>query len=731
MSRSSIPIVAPSPPPMPQQARVLEHAAGALLVTGGAGTGKTAVLRERFARLVEAGADPERVVLVVGSAAARDESRDLAARTVPGVAPRPAGGDDPRAREPRPASGAPPALGYDRAAAGARRPPSSSRRCASCSRRPGPRQRGRPTGTCSACAGSPTRSASSCCGPRKRCAPPSRSSAAAERRGLTGWHELARFLGEYQEVLDDLNVGRLRGAAPARGERPPRSGEPLFDHVLVDDYQDTTLAPRRCCGGRALARPRRGGRPRRARLLVPGHESRAARSVRRASTSVTWSSPTNHRAPEAVTVEAWVAPHTSEEHARGRARAAAAARGRRRRRGTTSRSWFAARARTSAACCARSTTRACRARCPSAALSLTAEPATLPYVLALRWLVADERAARGARSSSCSSPTWSGCRRPRRAGCCAPRVTSTGSIARALDVEEGLTAAEAEAVATAREVLAKAALFAGMSVQDAFKVLWEELPCSAPAGPRRPATPEARRDLDTVVTFANVVAEASEDGDTRRGGVPRVARRRRARPRLLGVGAVAPRRRAGADRPRRGRPRVRHGARRGRGRGQLPAPRGPSRCSTWRCSTGRSHAERNRERLEDERRLFHMVLGRARRRVVLACADAHPDAHADADELLVALAVRRRRPASRGGPRPRGRSTIPCRCARPARRGVDSSPTRSCRRGGGSRPSTAWSRSASTRRAGGSSATGPTPAGRCTRRSACRTRACRTSRPAS
>ena len=49
--------------PDQQQARVLDHASGALLVTGSAGTGKTAVLRERFARLIEAGSDPERVAL--------------------------------------------------------------------------------------------------------------------------------------------------------------------------------------------------------------------------------------------------------------------------------------------------------------------------------------------------------------------------------------------------------------------------------------------------------------------------------------------------------------------------------------------------------------------------------------------------------------------------------------------------------------------------------------------
>jgi superfamily I DNA/RNA helicase len=53
--------------PDPRQDAVLEHRGGPLLVAGAAGTGKSAVLRERFARLVEGGSDPERIALVVGS----------------------------------------------------------------------------------------------------------------------------------------------------------------------------------------------------------------------------------------------------------------------------------------------------------------------------------------------------------------------------------------------------------------------------------------------------------------------------------------------------------------------------------------------------------------------------------------------------------------------------------------------------------------------------------------
>src|SRR4030095_16158896 len=73
--------------PDPRQREVLRHADGAMLVPGGSGTGKTATLRERFARLVEGGADPERVALVVGSRRARDEARRLLLERLPVALP--------------------------------------------------------------------------------------------------------------------------------------------------------------------------------------------------------------------------------------------------------------------------------------------------------------------------------------------------------------------------------------------------------------------------------------------------------------------------------------------------------------------------------------------------------------------------------------------------------------------------------------------------------------------
>jgi superfamily I DNA/RNA helicase len=58
-----------------EQAAILAHDRGTLLVTGAPGTGKTTVLRERFARLVEAGAEPERIALVVRTKGARAAGR--------------------------------------------------------------------------------------------------------------------------------------------------------------------------------------------------------------------------------------------------------------------------------------------------------------------------------------------------------------------------------------------------------------------------------------------------------------------------------------------------------------------------------------------------------------------------------------------------------------------------------------------------------------------------------
>jgi superfamily I DNA/RNA helicase/RecB family exonuclease len=59
---------------------VLDHRQGPLLVTGPPGAGKTTLLRERFARLVEDGVDPERIALFALSRRAAREARDWVIR---------------------------------------------------------------------------------------------------------------------------------------------------------------------------------------------------------------------------------------------------------------------------------------------------------------------------------------------------------------------------------------------------------------------------------------------------------------------------------------------------------------------------------------------------------------------------------------------------------------------------------------------------------------------------
>jgi len=95
----SIGDVAPHPfDPDPEQQAVLSHERGPLLVLGGAGTGKTAVLRERYARLVEVGTDPERVALVVRSKLDRGPARAALLERLPRRYPRSASSPRTRSR---------------------------------------------------------------------------------------------------------------------------------------------------------------------------------------------------------------------------------------------------------------------------------------------------------------------------------------------------------------------------------------------------------------------------------------------------------------------------------------------------------------------------------------------------------------------------------------------------------------------------------------------------------
>jgi RecB family exonuclease len=337
---------------------------------------------------------------------------------------------------------------------------------------------------------------------------------------------------------------------------------------------------------------------------------------------------TNHRTLEPPVVEAWVAPHASEEHA-------AIARELRRRHVEQGVDWndmavIVRRQGTHLGGLLRALDDARIPRAmPERGLSLTAEPATRPYVLALRWLVAEDPAAREALIEQLLVSDVVGLSPAAARALLRASRAATGSIANALDVTEGLTPTEAEAVVLARETLSRAALFAGMSVQDAFRHLWEQLPCSRWLVDRAGESPEARRELDTVVTFANVVAETDEaSGDTSVAAFLE----------SLDAGEHGP----GYSAWERGRSDAvqvltAHGTVgrefdtvlvTGVTEGNFPSLSRPEPMFDLQVlERPVSNAERNRDRLDDERRLFDMVTARARRRVVLTCADTH--AHAD------------------------------------------------------------------------------------------------------
>jgi len=60
---------------LPAQRDAVTHRSGSLLVRGGAGTGKTKVVEERFRWLVEQGCRPERIAVVTPSAGRADALR--------------------------------------------------------------------------------------------------------------------------------------------------------------------------------------------------------------------------------------------------------------------------------------------------------------------------------------------------------------------------------------------------------------------------------------------------------------------------------------------------------------------------------------------------------------------------------------------------------------------------------------------------------------------------------
>lgn len=613
-----------APPFLPDgdQQRVLDHGDGALLVTGGAGTGKSTVLRERFARLIEGGADPERVALVVGSVAARDAAREALLRrlpaSLPGLQVLTFHGLANRILRDRFAE-----LGYAEPpqVLGAAEQFAKVREMLA-----GEDPADWPAyGSLLQLRGFVDEVRQFLVRAQEEMRKPEAIAEAAERRGLAGWQELARFLGAYQAVLDDLDVVDF-GALLQRAALVAVEGEPLFDHVLVDDLHDTTLAAEAILKGLRAPDLVAAADPAASVFSFQGMSrvplERFGETFPAAETVVL---PTNHRAPAPPAVEAWVAPHASEEHA-------ALARELRRLHVEDAIAWsemavVVRRQGTHLGGLLRALDDARIPRAvPERGLSLTAEPATRPYVIALRWLVADEPLREQLVEQLLTSDVV-GLSPAAARGLLRVARTDAGSIARALEVEEGLTDEEATTVRAAREALAKASLFAGMSVQDAFRVLWEELPCSRRLVEAAGRGADARRELDTVVTFADAVSEADDGAD----------KSVQAFLESLDAGEHGPGHSAWErSRPDAVRVLTAHGAVgrefeavlvAGVTEGNFPSVHRPEPMFDLAVlDRVITNAERNRERLAEERRLFDTVIARARRRVVLACSDEHHDA---------------------------------------------------------------------------------------------------------
>ena len=623
--------------PDESQARVLHHVSGALLVTGGAGTGKTVVLRERFARLIEGGADPERIALVVGSTRARNDARaallDRLASSLPELRVLTIHGLALQVLRERHV-----ALGYTE--------PPDVLPAADQFAKVQELLEGQEPGDWPAYGallgmrGFADEVRQFLFRAQEALRTPEEIEQQAAKRGLTGWAELARFYREYQEVMDDLNLVDFAMMLQRAGTAAP-AGPPPLDHLLVDGFQDSTFASEALIRGIGAADLVVAGDP---AAHVFSFQGTTDTPIRRFVAETPGAAEVNlttcHRASSPPMVAAWVAPHISEEHG-------AIARELRRLHVEDGIDWsdLAVVVRRQGPHLGGLLRALDDARVPRAVpergLSLTIEPATFPYVLALRWLVADP-AKREEIVETLLTSDVVGISAAAARGVLRVARATLGSAAEALDVTESLTPAESEALTAARDALAKAALFAGMSVQDAFRVLWEKLPCSGRLVDRAADSAESRRELDTVVTFANVVAEAGGGADASVASFIEA----------LDAGEHGPGYSA-SERTRADAVQVltAHGTSgrefdtvilTGAVEGNFPSLARPEPMfdlSALDRAIGRS--ERTRDRLEDERRLFRMVLGRARRRVVLAASEEHPGAEElstrtrFADELAV------------------------------------------------------------------------------------------------
>ena len=604
-----------SPPVFdPRQQRVLDHARGPLLVLGGAGTGKTTALIERFARLIEAGEDPERIVLVVRSRPAKSAARrallarlpgslpTLRVATVHGVAHQIV---QEHFRD----------LEYE-----------SAPEILSASE-----QFGRVRELLAGDDPADWPAYGSMLGLRgfadevrqfllraqEALLEPEDVERLARERKLSGWAELAGFYRRYVDVLAGAGAVDFAGLVKQAAAVGPKIAPP-FDHVLVDDYQDTTYAAESLVSGLRAGSTVVAGDPDAHVFAFQGSTDVPIRRFAEQTSAEVVELDRRHRG-EPVATEAWWAPHATEEHE-------SVARALRRIHVEDRVPWrelavVVRRQGTNLGGILRALDDAAIPRwLPERTLSTAAEPATHPYLLALRWIARpSERAAllESVLASDLAGLAPAAARTILRA-------SAGGEPVAALSAVESLTPDEAAAMEGLRAAL-QAAEGASGSVLDAFAELWRSLPYSAHLVARAEASPDGRRDLDAVVAFAELVARAGEGGDTSVEAFLADLESGEEGPGLAPPGPE----------PDAVRVLTAHGT---AGRefdtvfvvraleGNFPSLHRPEPMFDLEAlERPPTRSERLRERVADERRLFRMVAGRARRRVVFTGGAAHEE----------------------------------------------------------------------------------------------------------
>jgi superfamily I DNA/RNA helicase/RecB family exonuclease len=233
--RSVLPLV-----PDPEQARVLDHSRGGLLLTGPPGSGKTTLLRERFTRLAEA-EGPEKVALFVlhrrASRAAHEEIAARLARSLPELSVFTPHGFAFRV------------LGRRFTEAGYREPPevlSAPEQYAVvrellAKEDPGAWPR---FGALLGVGRFVQQVADFMLRAQERLLTPDALAETVERSGRAEYAEVAGFYRRYLEALSEAGRVDFAGLLFQTAEllRRDLSEEEAFRHLLVDDYQDVTNA---------------------------------------------------------------------------------------------------------------------------------------------------------------------------------------------------------------------------------------------------------------------------------------------------------------------------------------------------------------------------------------------------------------------------------------------------------------------------------------------------------